>query len=150
MDHSILIAADPSENALRAVDYVGRVMHCHSNVRITLLNVIKGPSPDILPDEDEREVYVQRKRSEMLAMLEEISRRLTAFGIEGTKMCFKTEVCSENASIAQRILQEHQEGGYDTIVVGRRGMSKKEEFLFGSVSSKVVREARNCTVWVVE
>jgi nucleotide-binding universal stress UspA family protein len=35
-------------------------------------------------------------------------------------------------------------------VVGRRGVSKRQEFLFGSVSSKVVRDAKNCAVWVIE
>ena len=30
-----------------------------------------------------------------------------------------------------------------------RGLSRKEEFLFGSVSSKIVGHARNCAVWVV-
>jgi nucleotide-binding universal stress UspA family protein len=35
-------------------------------------------------------------------------------------------------------------------VVGRQGLSRSEEFLFGSVSSKIVNHARNCTVWVVE
>jgi nucleotide-binding universal stress UspA family protein len=39
---------------------------------------------------------------------------------------------------------------YATLVVGRKGLSRKEEFLFGSISGKIVRTARNCTVWVVE
>jgi len=34
-------------------------------------------------------------------------------------------------------------------VVGKRGMSKKEEFLFGSVSRKIVRECQKSAVWVV-
>jgi nucleotide-binding universal stress UspA family protein len=40
-------------------------------------------------------------------------------------------------------------GGYGTIVVGRRGISKAEQFLFGSVSNKIVQNAKDCTVWVV-
>lgn len=35
------------------------------------------------------------------------------------------------------------------IVVGRQGLSRKERFLFGSISSKIVSHADNCTVWVV-
>jgi hypothetical protein len=34
-------------------------------------------------------------------------------------------------------------------VVGRQGISRKERFLFGSVSSKIVTHASDCTVWVV-
>jgi nucleotide-binding universal stress UspA family protein len=37
-----------------------------------------------------------------------------------------------------------------TIVLGRQGLLRSEEFLFGSVASKIVSHARDCTVWVVE
>jgi nucleotide-binding universal stress UspA family protein len=47
------------------------------------------------------------------------------------------------------ILRIREEGNYDTVVIGRRGVSKAEEFLFGSVSTKVVQSAADCTVWVV-
>jgi len=53
-------------------------------------------------------------------------------------------------SMAECILAERDETKYSTIVVGRQGISRSEEFLFGSVSSKIVNHARNCTVWVVE
>lgn len=35
------------------------------------------------------------------------------------------------------------------MVIGRRGVSKAEEFLFGSVSNKLVYHAKAHTVWVV-
>ena len=53
-------------------------------------------------------------------------------------------------SLAECILMERQQTQCNTIVVGRQGLSRSEEFLFGSVSSKIVNHARNCTVWVVE
>ena len=53
-------------------------------------------------------------------------------------------------SLAQCILAEREAAAFSTIVVGRQGLSRSEEFLFGSISSKIVNHARNCTVWVVE
>jgi nucleotide-binding universal stress UspA family protein len=47
------------------------------------------------------------------------------------------------------ILSEREKRASDTIVVGRQGLSRKEEFLFGSISSKIVNHARDCTVWVI-
>ena len=35
------------------------------------------------------------------------------------------------------------------LVIGRRGVSKAEEFLFGSVSNKLIHHAKDRTVWVV-
>ena len=54
MENRVLIAIDLSENSLKAVDYVGRVLSCHQDTRITLLNVIKEPSSDLVPDAGER------------------------------------------------------------------------------------------------
>jgi nucleotide-binding universal stress UspA family protein len=41
-------------------------------------------------------------------------------------------------------------GGYKTVVMGRRGRSALKEFLLGSVSSKVVHHVEDCAVWIVE
>jgi nucleotide-binding universal stress UspA family protein len=53
-------------------------------------------------------------------------------------------------SMAKCILEERDQLEHSTIVIGRQGMSRSEEFLFGSVSNKIVNHAQNCTVWVVE
>ncbi len=52
--------------------------------------------------------------------------------------------------VAECILAERDNTEYSTLVVGRRGLTHKEEFLFGSISGKIVRTAKNCTVWVVQ
>ena len=82
--------------------------------------------------------------------MEEASNRFTWRGIPEKQMHVKIQVCDSRVHVAERILLEQQKGGYGTVVIGRRGISKREEFLFGSVSNKIVHEARNCAVWVVE
>ena len=61
----------------------------------------------------------------------------------------ESQECSINASIALEILQQAGKGGFGTVVIGRRGVSKQEEFLFGSVSSKIINAAKGLAVWVV-
>jgi hypothetical protein len=53
-------------------------------------------------------------------------------------------------SIAECILQEAEATQSETILVGRKGVSRKEELLFGSVSNRIIHQAEDCTVWVVE
>jgi hypothetical protein len=53
-------------------------------------------------------------------------------------------------SIAECILGERERFVCGTVVIGRRGISKKEEFLFESISSKILHSARDCAVWVIE
>jgi nucleotide-binding universal stress UspA family protein len=63
---------------------------------------------------------------------------------------FATTALRYCPSMAECILAERDDTEYHTLVVGRQGISRSEEFLFGSVSSKIVNHAKNCTVWVVE
>ncbi len=150
MENKVLIAVDLSENSLKAVDYVGNMMVHHPSVAITLLNVIREPSPDVMPDEFEREAYVKKMKEDTLRHMQEAARRLVARGIAEKNIQIKLHVCKKLVSVADLVLQEAKEGQYHTVVVGRRGVSKKEEFLFGSISKKVVGEAKDCAVWVIE
>jgi nucleotide-binding universal stress UspA family protein len=150
MKNKVLIAVDLSDNSLKAVDYAGEMMACHPSIKITLLNVIREPSPDIIPDAKERQSLVERTRSEVLALMEEAGKRLTTRGIPEQQIRIKILVCNKPVTVSEIILHEQDKERYGTVVVGRRGVSKREEFLFGSVSNTVVREAKDCTVWVVE
>ena len=51
--------------------------------------------------------------------------------------------------IADAILEE-QDKLRSHLVVGRRGISHKEEFIFGSTSNKTLHHARKCAVLIVE
>ena len=49
----------------------------------------------------------------------------------------------------RQLLDEAAKGGYGTIVLGRRGISRTEQFLMGRVSNKVIQLAKEMAVWVV-
>ena len=57
---------------------------------------------------------------------------------------------NKKKSFADAILNMRCDLTCCTVVVGRHHKSKTEEFLFGSTSSKLIHEAKNCAVWVVE
>jgi nucleotide-binding universal stress UspA family protein len=150
MSDRILVAIDLSKDSLKAVDYVADIMSCHSRADITLVTVIREVSEDLVPNREERRRAVEAARQQTLRLMDEASNRLTGRGIPEQQIHLKIQVCDSPARVAELILLEQQEGGYGTVVIGRRGITKREEFLFGSVSNKIVHEARNCTVWVVE
>ena len=54
------------------------------------------------------------------------------------------------SSVADCIIREQEEMKCCTIVIGRRGISRKEEFIFGSTSNRIVHEAKKCAVLVIE
>jgi hypothetical protein len=74
----ILIAVDLSRNSLRAVTYVGEMINCHPLVRVTLLHVVREPSPDIESNAEARRAQVERQKAEALRLMEEAAQKLIA------------------------------------------------------------------------
>ncbi len=145
----ILVAADASENAVRAIRYVGEITAGNPDFNVTLLNVVRNPSRDHFSSDEEWQKGCEVVEQKGREVLEQGVQVLESYGLSRDNIHTHT-VKAEGTSIAAEIMKVQQEGGYGTVAVGRRGVSKAEEFLFGSVSNKVVHYARHCTVWVVE
>jgi nucleotide-binding universal stress UspA family protein len=139
---------DDSQNAERAVAYVGGLLGGLAGVRVTLLHVIPEPEEDYFPKLAEKERWLAAYRERIAAVLarHRAILRDSGFADEAVDARVRQRACP---SMAECILSELQAGGFGTIVVGRQGLSRKEEFLFGSISSKIVSHARRCAVWVV-
>lgn len=149
VNRNILIAVDASENSRRAVQYVAGMLGGMKGFKATVLHVIREPEEDEFPVEGEKEKWYPAHRQHVDRMLEEYRRMLidAGFAPEDVSTRSTLRYCP---SMAECILAEQDLLKYATLVVGRKGLSHKEEFLFGSISGKIVRTARNCTVWVVE
>jgi nucleotide-binding universal stress UspA family protein len=147
-NRNILLAVDDSENSGRAVDYVAYLLGGLAGFRVTLLHVIPEPEEDFFSGPAEKERWLENYRSRMQAVLEGYRRVLcdAGFAPEGVAVRLRQRHCP---SMAECILSETGAGDFGTIVVGRQGISRKEEFLFGSISSKIVSHARSYSVWVV-
>jgi len=161
MAKKILVAMDASEHAMKAARYVAETLKGCKDVKITLFSVIPEISSafktlvgtdfaSIIPDFEKKLGGLATLRHKQEAKIEEILK-------QAQKILEDTGIPAENIEIAVRrkkegiardILRELERENYDTIVVGRRGVSGA--FFFGSVSDKVVKYARNCAVWVVD
>jgi nucleotide-binding universal stress UspA family protein len=89
----------------------------------------------------------------------EDEEKIGKFFAQATEVLLQTGVQPEQirskfsvkkGEIADAILEEVELGHFGTLVLGRRGLSRVREVFQGSVSTKVVREARGCAVCVVE
>ena len=61
-----------------------------------------------------------------------------------------SEFCVESGDMAGIILAKAAELGCSTMVLGRRRLSRVKEFLLGSVSTAVIKSARESAIWVIE
>ena len=146
---SILIAVDESENARRAVSYVAQILAGIKGFKVLILHVIRQPEEDYFPTSSEKNRWLGQYKLKVDAMLKVYRQILIRAGFASEDVSVRSTLryCP---SLAECILAERDQSGYSTIVVGRQGLSRSEEFLFGSVSSKIVNHARDCTIWVVE
>jgi len=154
----VLVSMDTSEGAIRTIDYVGLILDGLES-EVLLFHAVRGfdifqrsSGRPFIPDHDKD--WIERAEKELKEAskaiepaFEEAKRRLVAAGLAADKISHK--VVTGVGSRAGSIVAEAQNGGYDTIVVGRRGLSRVQEFFMGRVSNKVIQMARKMAVWVV-
>jgi len=152
----ILVAFDDSENAMRSVEFIAESLT--KEHKITLFSVIPDTaaicdmnSPSLTP-------YFLSKQATFCALedqkkelvneaLQEAKELLLKAGFDEKNVTIKVQ--TKKKGIARDIINEAH-SGYDTIVLGRRGLSGVKEFILGSVSQKVLHLARDMSVIVVD
>ena len=148
-DKHLLIAVDESDSSRRAVLYVADFLGGFPGFTVTLMRIIPGPEEDFFDTGDELRSWVKGQIDGANKMLENYRQVLIQSGFPEDKVRFRACV-GEAKSFAEAILETRCDLTCCTVVVGRHHHSKAEEFLFGSTSSKLIHEANNCAVWVVE
>jgi nucleotide-binding universal stress UspA family protein len=148
-DRHVLVALDESDMAEKAVLYVGDFLGGVPGFRVTLLTIIPEPSEDYFNTDEERAAWIEHRRAEALKLLEKYRQILVHSGFRKSKVEVRVDI-TKSASLADCILDRQKALDCCTVVVGRRGISRKEEFMFGSTSSRILHTGRNCAVWVIE
>ena len=148
-DKHLLIAVDESDSSRRAVLYVADILGGFPGFTVSLLRIIPEPEEDFFDTRDELNSWIKNQTEGANKLLENYRQILIQSGFPGDKVRYRACV-GEGKSFAEAILETRCELTCCTVVVGRHHHSKAEEFLFGSTSSKLIHEAKNCAVWVVE
>jgi nucleotide-binding universal stress UspA family protein len=131
------------------VVYVGGLLGGLDGFGVTLLHVIHAPEDDFFTSPEERERWIISGRDKVSGWLAGYRELLIAAGFAPACVGVRTAE-RDGPSLAHLILDEVAALGARTVVMGRQGLSRREAFLFGSVSRQVVDHARNLTVWVVQ
>ncbi|MEJ2696070.1 MAG: universal stress protein [Candidatus Sulfobium sp.] len=156
----MLIAIDGSSNAMKAVEYVGRQFSGINDLFLTILHVLPYPPAPLwddghIPTEEESEIrakYLERwlknEKAKLGPVFDKAVQILTGENIRPGNIVTKS--ISDSIDVAGSILEEARDGGYDTLVLGRRGLSPARHFLMGSVTSKIINHGAGIAICVVE
>ncbi len=157
MPNKILVAVDNSKDSMKAIKYVAKTMKPDSTV--TMLSIL--PDPTAACELDGQSLApIFKKNIQTFCTLETAKKSaVEGFMDEAKKVLVKAGFASKNIAtrirkkkegIARDILKEAKKGKYDTVIIGRRGVSGVKQFFFGSVSNKVVQLAGKMVVVVVD
>jgi len=156
MAHKVLIALDSSEGAWRAVEYVAESFGQTPGVQVTLLHVLSGLPPAFWDDghilEDKEKESRQRlvagwqkeQEKKWQGLVKKAHERLTSRGIHQDAVLNKFK--PKYFDVAEDIVREAETGRFDSIVMGRRGLGMAKALMLGSVTNKVVQNAKGCAV----
>ena len=148
---NILVAMDGSEHSLRALDHVLSVTHDNPDARFTIYHVMRkdrdyaGLEFEIPTTPGLDKILAKSNRHFVDVFHEKAEKMVDEYGISRDRI--EVRIAERKRNPGKAILEKIKSGGFDTIVMGRSGMSKS--FFMGSVSNYVTRRAANCAVWLV-
>jgi len=148
----MLVTVDGSPNSKRVLEEATWLLEEAGPMEVTIFHVLAPVIPKEVASTwtgltEIGSVVEQRLIDEAEDMLSQAKTYLTENGVPA--FAIKTRLETGTLGAARAILKETQEGGYGSIVLGRRGISRTKRFLFGSVSNKIVLQGRDVAVWVV-
>lgn len=144
----VLIAVDGSANAMRAVDFVGKNLGGF-DYTVGLVSVMRTQHSEVIDnsDADVFEEYLAEMEPQVGKALNQAREQLIEAGFAESEVSI--EIVKGAQSRAGAIVDAAERGNFDTIVVGRRGLSRVQQFFTGRVSTKVLQIGRRHHVWVV-
>ncbi len=159
MPHKVLIALDSSAGAWRAVEYVAEAFGSAPGVQVMLLHVLSGLPPAFWDDGHILEAKEKESRQRLMAswqteqekqwqgLVQKAQDRLVKGGVPKDAIINKFK--PKYFDVAEDILSEVAAGDFSTIVMGRRGLGTAKALLLGSVTNKVVQNAKGRAVTIV-
>jgi nucleotide-binding universal stress UspA family protein len=144
----LLIAVDGSDNAMRAVDFVGKMLGGF-DYTIGLVTVLRAEEHQIIDNSIDEvfQQYLAEMEPQIGQSLNQARQRLVSAGFAESEVGI--EIIKGAKSRAGAIVDAAERGNFDTIVVGRRGLSRVQQFFTGRVSTKVLQVGRKHHVWII-
>ncbi|MEX0724829.1 MAG: universal stress protein [Planctomycetaceae bacterium] len=162
----ILLAVDDSDASEKAVRHVGEIFGSGGrHVQITLYHAMES-LPEFLVSritgpqvkEEYRAVaqdWLTDSRQKARELLADYQQKLVSAGIPAAAIDIKIAEVeampgAQKVVAAVAIIEEMKQGEYAIICLGRRGSSEMFSVFPGSVAEKVLRQAADKIVWIVD
>jgi nucleotide-binding universal stress UspA family protein len=143
---SILAAINNSISSRFAIDFLCRMPLNPDEVEVKFIHILREPKAgeDFLGEQ-----FIQKLPERFKEVLNHARQRMIEQGFRPERIT--TELVTQGyPTITDGIIDVFRKGSYNMVVVGRKRMSKAEEFVLGDPSVKLVRELSGTAVVVVK
>jgi len=154
MGKKVLVAVGNCAYSEQAVKYCARSSSAAKDVTYTLFNV-QPLLPTILIEKAEADPEVKAEVDELVreereaseSLVDKLKDLMVREGIPDNRIETVTEPMQ--MGMAKDILNRAEQGDYDAIVLGRRGLTPARDCFLGATATKVVEHALEIPVWLV-
>ncbi|MFS0875272.1 universal stress protein [Solibacillus isronensis] len=139
MYQHILLAADGSQNSIRAAKEALKIAQINAETLVTIIFIIdmEKAKTDVLHSSSIESLYMERRRK--LEPIEELFNE--------HQVRYKVEII--HGSPGPEIIKFANTQNVDLVVIGSRGLNSLQEMVLGSVSHKVMKRVQ-CPAMLVK
>lgn len=152
MEKRILVPVDDSTPSREAAAALGRFLKDRKDSQMLVYHCAQHMTAvyqeELFHSTDAPKMIAAALEKKGKEVLESCRQAVVDAGFQADRIQIKLKMDSMDP--AEDILAEADRQQAETIAIGRRGRSKMESLLMGSVSSKVAQYARKKTVWVID
>ncbi|MBN2418617.1 MAG: universal stress protein, partial [Deltaproteobacteria bacterium] len=134
-NNSILVALNDSVSSRAVVDFLASMSLCPEDWDISLLHFFRKPSSsEVLMGKK----FAADQPARLMGLLEKAKEKLVEGGFFPEKIHIEL-VNEQYETIADGIIDQANKRQSSMVIIGRKKMSKAEEFVMGDISVKVIR-----------
>lgn len=146
MNRSILVVLNDAPCSKLALEFLAQCPLSFPGVKITILHVFRKPSGS---EEMMGRKFFKSQKERVEKAMSNARQRLIEAGYPPDNVHTHIET-QPYPTVADGIITEVNKNNHDIVVIGRKNMSKSEEFVMGDASIKLIRALEEATVIVVK
>lgn len=146
MANSILVPLNDTKSSRGVVDFLLNMSLC-SDSKLTLIHIFRKPSSG---EELMGKKFMEEMPARLEKMLTDTKDRLVAEKEFDPRHIDIELVDKGYSSVSEGIIDYFKNGDFDMVVIGRKEMSKSEEFVLGDISAKLIRNLPKASILVVK
>ena len=147
MSQTILVPLNDSVSSRAVVDFLIKMPLCPDDTHITFIHVFRKPTSG---EELMGKKFMAEQPARLKGVLQKAKDRLVQekkFAPDNIEIQLLTDPFQ---SVTEGIMSFYRDRKFDMVVIGRKKMSKSEEFVLGDISIKLVRAMDGPSVMVVK